>query len=220
MNLTTLRPYGAYPVGFSARLLNETPEQKRSRIADRLLARGSKHKAICELPNASIVLSKTPFPPGSTTLFRLPQAPIPNFYKMGRRLYRSGQPDWGNSSVIPFVQALGIRTVINANNDDDDVSSRSRLQNVLAQAGISQVFVNTDNLHHHLVDLRSTLSPETLRSSAVLIHCLKGEKRTGMIAALAREISGWGHDEIKKEAKLFGANDLVINSVLGLLPKK
>jgi len=173
-------------------------------------------------------------------------------YTHGKRLrdvvpgqvYRSGQ-----MTAVGFkdaVKRLGIRTIINLQNDfpDPDIrrsfwdSSTIKESDLCRQLGVRYVLIEPDLVSRQLVSqgrgrpgaidqfLRIMDDPSVY---PVLIHCRAGLHRTGVLSAVYRmEYQGWTNAEAFRELKAHGfgdrdctaANDYVKQYVLTYRPRQ
>lgn len=136
-------------------------------------------------------------PTPSMTTLRNPRwaAPIDqhaNFYRVTDQLYRSEQP---LKASAPSLHALGVHTVISFRAFHSD-------EKTLRDTGITLKRIPMHTWHIEdkdvLLALRDIRHAE--QSGPVLIHCLHGADRTGLVAAMYRMIyQGWTREEALDE---------------------
>jgi len=137
------------------------------------------------------------------------------------RVYRSGQ-----MTVAGFtdaVQRLGLKTIINVQDDypDPDIrqtylNSRTIKESALCrQLGVRYVFIPPDLVLRRQEDQHRPAAAdqllELLRDESVypvLLHCKAGLHRTGVLSAVYRmEYQGWTNGEAYRELKALGFGD-------------
>jgi tyrosine-protein phosphatase SIW14 len=142
------------------------------------------------------------------------------------RFYRSGE-----MTADGFADAfdnLGIRTVINVQDDYPDPELRQNFFNRstvresewCARHGVRYVALAPDLIarrrvgpeHPAVIDQFLSLMDDE-RNYPVLIHCKAGLHRTGILCAVYRmEYQGWTHEEAYEELKAHGFGDWVCTS--------
>jgi protein tyrosine/serine phosphatase len=138
-------------------------------------------------------------PPAAAQAARKPEWAVPiekstKLYRVTPTFYRSarlGQAD------LPLVHALGIKTVVSlrAFHSDADLMRNTGIKAV-------NVRINTWSIGDEQVvaALRAIRAAE--REGPVLLHCLHGADRTGLIAAMYRILyQGWSKDAAFDELK-------------------
>jgi tyrosine-protein phosphatase SIW14 len=110
---------------------------------------------------------------------------LTNFYKLDDKVYRSAQPD--NQAFLE-LEALGFRSVLNLrdwHSDNDEARDTSiNLYRVDMDAG----GITGDQVIEALRIIEEAKSP-------ILIHCLHGSDRTGLISAMYRIVfQGWSKE--------------------------
>jgi protein tyrosine/serine phosphatase len=122
----------------------------------------------------------------------LPQHGIENLHRLTPQLLRSAQPRAGSLAAL---RDLGVRTMVSFrafNGDEDDFSD----------SGIRLVRVPINTWHirdRHIVRALAAIGAAE-RQGAVLIHCLHGADRTGVISALYRMVvQGWDKEAARLE---------------------
>ncbi|MGK5005655.1 dual specificity protein phosphatase family protein [Janthinobacterium sp. LB2P70] len=138
--------------------------------------------------------AQAPLPPERNTEWATPLPQVSNLHQVTPVLYRSAKLD---SSDVAQLQALGVKTVISLRSFHSDTQ-------VLEGSGIRAVRIpiNTWAIRDkHVVDtMRSIRAAE--QQGPVLLHCLHGADRTGMMAAMYRMLyQGWPREKAIDELK-------------------
>lgn len=133
-------------------------------------------------------------PPERNTEWATPLPQVSNLHQVTPVLYRSAKLD---SSDVAQLQALGVKTVISLRSFHSDTQ-------VLEGSGIRAVRIpiNTWAIRDkHVVEtMRSIRAAE--QQGPVLLHCLHGADRTGMMAAMYRMLyQGWPREKAIDELK-------------------
>ncbi|HEX7637520.1 MAG TPA: tyrosine-protein phosphatase, partial [Burkholderiaceae bacterium] len=116
----------------------------------------------------------------------------PNLHRLTPTLLRSAQPEAGH---LPALRALGVRTIVSfrAFNPDE-----TRLRDPGLR--LLRVPINTWHIRDRHVVRALELILAAEREGPVLIHCMHGADRTGVVSALYRMVvQGWGKDEARRE---------------------
>ena len=137
---------------------------------------------------------QAPLPPERNTEWATPLPQVSNLHQVTPVLYRSAKLD---SSDVAQLQALGVKTVISLRSFHSDTQ-------VLEGSGIRAVRIpiNTWAIRdrHVIETMRSIRSAE--QQGPVLLHCLHGADRTGMMAAMYRMLyQGWPREKAIDELK-------------------
>jgi len=122
----------------------------------------------------------------------LPQAGVKNLHRITPTLYRSAQP---RRADVAALHKLGIRTVVSLRsfNGDDSIFRGSGMQ--LVRIPINTWSIDDDEVTRALRALR-----EAQKNGPVLLHCLHGADRTGVVSALYRmSEQGWSLDDARRE---------------------
>ena len=117
---------------------------------------------------------------------------LENLHRITPTLYRSAQPRRADMAAL---QQLGIRTVVSLRSFNDD-------KKVFAGSGIRlvRVPINTWSIDDAKVLRALTAIREAQKHGAVLIHCMHGADRTGVVAAVYRmALQGWDKDAARHE---------------------
>ena len=138
--------------------------------------------------------AQAPLPPERNTEWATPLPQVSNLHQVTPALYRSAKLD---SSDVAQLQALGVKTVISLRSFHSDTQ-------VLEGSGIRAVRIpiNTWAIRDkHVVEtIRSIRAAE--QQGPVLLHCLHGADRTGMMAAMYRMLyQGWPREKAIDELK-------------------
>ncbi|MGX9732182.1 dual specificity protein phosphatase family protein [Janthinobacterium aestuarii] len=138
--------------------------------------------------------AQAPLPPERNTEWATPLPQVSNLHQVTPVLYRSAKLD---SSDVAQLQALGVKTVISLRSFHSDTQ-------VLEGSGIRAVRIpiNTWAIRDkHVVEtMRSIRAAE--QQGPVLLHCLHGADRTGMMAAMYRMLyQGWPREKAIDELK-------------------
>lgn len=111
---------------------------------------------------------------------------IENLHKVNDQLYRSGQP---SKEGFSSLDSIGIHTVISLRNrvKDDRRAKHTDLN-------LERIRVNTWRMNE--TDIVAALNLIQSSTTPVLIHCLHGSDRTGVIIAAYRMvIEGWSKEK-------------------------
>lgn len=136
----------------------------------------------------------------SSTLFAAPSRQIPNFQTIEDGLVRGGRP---TQKDLQWLQAQGIKTIINLENDDDAVKQEKKWADKLGLVSVSvpmDVFETPNDFQTaQLLDLMN----DPKMNGPIFIHCKQGRDRTGLLVGLHRVLNrGWGaktsYDEMLK----------------------
>lgn len=115
-----------------------------------------------------------------------------NLYRISPTLYRSAKL---NKDMLPELQQLGIRTVINLRAQHDD-------EKVLRGSGIQRVDIpmRAWNISDEKVVAALKAIRQAEKQGPVLFHCQHGADRTGVVAAMYRIIfQGWSREDALTE---------------------
>ncbi|WP_425252813.1 dual specificity protein phosphatase family protein [Janthinobacterium sp. NFX145] len=138
--------------------------------------------------------AQAPLPPQRNAEWATPLPQVSNLHQVTPVLYRSARLD---SSDVAQLQALGVKTVISLRSFHSDTQ-------VLDGSGIRAVRIpiNTWAIRDkHVVEtMRSIRAAE--QQGPVLLHCLHGADRTGMMAAMYRMLyQDWPREKAIDELK-------------------
>lgn len=115
---------------------------------------------------------------------------LPNFFQVTPDLYRSAQPD---EAGMRNAEKRGIRTVVSLRTSNKDKSLIEGTKLLLKRVPITTWNVGDDDIATALRAINDSPKP-------VLVHCLHGADRTGLIIALYRIVfQGWTKEEAKAE---------------------
>jgi uncharacterized protein (TIGR01244 family) len=126
---------------------------------------------------------------------------LPNFARVNEKLYRGGQP---RKNSFRMLAELGVTTIINLRDDDENARAEAK---AVKAAGLNYFNIPLKRFGRpndsQIERVLSLIDAE--ENGTVLVHCQKGEDRTGMIIALYRiSREGWTDDDAIQEAKRFG----------------
>ncbi len=113
-----------------------------------------------------------------------------NFFRVTPDFYRSAQP---NKEAMQAYAAFGIATVINLRNFHDDVEEASGTSLHLRRVGVNTWDIEEDEVVEALALILTSPKP-------VLLHCMHGADRTGLVTAVYRVTQqGWTKAEAERE---------------------
>jgi tyrosine-protein phosphatase SIW14 len=141
---------------------------------------------------------------------KLESANFKNLHKIDQNFYRSEQP---SQKGMQELERLGISTVLNLRNVRND-NCEVRKTNL----NLAHYPINTWKMNYH--DIVNALKIIENSKKPVLVHCLHGSDRTGVIVAAYRmAVDGWSREEAIAEFKLaqFGYHEKWFPSILNLL---
>lgn len=121
-----------------------------------------------------------------------PVAEAQNLYRVHQDFYRSAQLD---SKDIALLQSLGIKTVVSLRSfhSDDKLLQDSSIK--LQRVGINTWSINDQNV---IAALRAIKAAEN--DGPVLLHCLHGADRTGLVTAMYRILyQAWSKEQAMEE---------------------
>ncbi len=115
-----------------------------------------------------------------------------NLHRVTPTLYRSAQP---RPADVAALRKLGIRTVVSLRSFNDD-------EKVFRDSGVKlvRIPINTWNINDTQVAAALSAIRQAQKDGPVLLHCLHGADRTGVISALYRMTEqGWSKDDARGE---------------------
>ena len=122
---------------------------------------------------------------------KLEQPGVPNLHRVTTNLFRSAQP---TAEGMKSIERLGIKTVLSLRNfhsDKDEVESTT--------LRTERIRINAWHAKDEDV-LRFLKLVTDTNASPILVHCLHGSDRTGIMIAIYRmTVEGWPKDEAIKE---------------------
>jgi len=101
---------------------------------------------------------------------------VENFHKISDNLYRSAQPD---AEGMRELASYGIGTIISLRNFHDDEDEAEGLSPDLKQVKMNTWDIREEQVIRALKLIRDSKKP-------VLVHCMHGADRTGLICAMSR----------------------------------
>ena len=138
--------------------------------------------------------AQAPLPPQRNAEWATPLPQVSNLHQITPVLYRSARLD---SSDVAQLQALGVKTVISLRSFHSDTQ-------VLDGSGIRAVRIpiNTWAIRDkHVIDTMRAIRAAA-QQGPVLLHCLHGADRTGMMAAMYRMLyQDWPREKAIDELK-------------------
>ncbi|MBW3510142.1 MULTISPECIES: tyrosine-protein phosphatase [Janthinobacterium] len=138
--------------------------------------------------------AQAPLPPQRNAEWATPLPQVSNLHQVTPVLYRSARLD---SSDVAQLQALGVKTVISLRSFHSDTQ-------VLDGSGIRAVRIpiNTWAIRDkHVIDTMRAIRAAA-QQGPVLLHCLHGADRTGMMAAMYRMLyQDWPREKAIDELK-------------------
>ena len=138
--------------------------------------------------------AQAPLPPERNAEWATPLPQVSNLHQVTPVLYRSAKLD---SSDVAQLQALGVKTVISLRSFHSDTQ-------VLEGSGIRAVRIpiNTWAIRdRHVIETMRAIHAAG-QHGPVLLHCLHGADRTGMMAAMYRMLyQGWPREKAIDELK-------------------
>lgn len=126
---------------------------------------------------------------------------LPNFHRVGDRLYRGGQPKPGGYARLA---RLGVKTVVNLR--DDDEHARAEGEEARAE-GLRYFNVPLGRLGRPSdAEVERVLRLiDAPQNQPVFVHCRRGADRTGVVVAVYRMThDGWTAERALEEANRLG----------------
>lgn len=122
----------------------------------------------------------------------LPGHGIENLHRITPTVLRSAQPQ---ADALPALHALGVRSIVSLRHFNSD-------EEKLGDCGIRLLRVPINTWHirdRHILRALAQIA-EAEQHGTVLIHCLHGADRTGVISALYRMVvQGWTKEAARQE---------------------
>lgn len=122
----------------------------------------------------------------------LPGHGVENLHRITPTVLRSAQP---KAEGLAGLNALGVRTIVSLRHFNSD-------EEKLGDCGIRllRVPINTWHIRDRHIVRALQLIADAEREGPVLIHCLHGADRTGVVSALYRMVvQGWDKDAARQE---------------------
>lgn len=132
------------------------------------------------------------------------QSPILNFHLVEDGIYRGARPELAG---LQWLASQGIKTVINLEDDSDDVQAEVAQAKTL---GIEEITIPMSGFFAPTDDDVADAMIELNRIHPVFIHCQHGKDRTGLVIALYRvKVDGWDPEKAFKEWIDLGHSELL-----------
>jgi len=117
---------------------------------------------------------------------------VENLHRITPTLYRSAQPRIGN---VAALRSLGIRTIVSLRSFNDDRAVFAGHDMRLVRVPINTWAIDDAKVLRALVAIR-----EAEKHGPVLIHCMHGADRTGVVAAAYRmAVQDWDKESARLE---------------------
>src|SRR5437868_569806 len=121
---------------------------------------------------------------------------IPNFSQVQKDMYRGGRP---SAQDLKDLKAMGIKTILNVENDDQAVAEETKMAAALGFKFVSVPTASWKKPKDDKVDLVLQTLHEP-KNYPIFIHCKHGQDRTGMMIGLYRvEAEGWRAEDAYQE---------------------
>jgi protein tyrosine phosphatase (PTP) superfamily phosphohydrolase (DUF442 family) len=111
------------------------------------------------------------------------------FYKVDSHLYRSGLP---SQKGMQQIERLGVRSILNLHHFGND---NAEIQGTSLQ--VKQIRVNVTKMNY--AEIVQSLRYIMQSDKPVLVHCLTGADRTGVVVAAYRMLQGWSKQAAMNE---------------------
>ena len=122
----------------------------------------------------------------------LDELQVENLHRITPTLYRSAQPRIAN---VAALKSLGIRTIVSLRSFNDDKKVFAGHDIRLVRVPINTWSIDDAKVLRALMAIR-----EAEKQGPVLIHCMHGADRTGVIAAVYRmAVQDWDKDSARHE---------------------
>lgn len=121
-----------------------------------------------------------------------PVAQSQNLFRVNQNFYRSAQL---KSQDVALLQSLGIKTVVSLRSFHDDGK-------ILKDSGIKmqRIGINTWNINDQNVIAALRAIKQAEKDGPVLLHCMHGADRTGLVTAMYRIVyQQWDKDKALEE---------------------
>jgi protein-tyrosine phosphatase len=120
-------------------------------------------------------------------------------------LYRSAQPD---SNGFLTLHDLGVNLIFKLDSNDEypiRLESNQTIPATVETVTLSQWYPNEEKIRKVVDEIDAALT-----SNSVLVHCMHGRDRTGMVIGAFRLLKdGWSIDQTLEEFKTYGAVGLI-----------
>jgi protein tyrosine/serine phosphatase len=136
-----------------------------------------------------------------------PADPVTDFYTVSPGVYRGGRP---SQAGIEALAHMGVKTIINLENDDAAIASETRWAKDANVTEMSFPMSGERTPSDKQVDAILAVMKDPARRP-IYVHCMKGMDRTGIIVALHRVINeGWTDEAAEHERDAIGFNHWLI----------
>jgi protein tyrosine/serine phosphatase len=117
---------------------------------------------------------------------------VKNFYRVNEYVYRSAQPD---AEGMQEMHKMGIRNILNLRSRQTDESRVKGLELTLHNVKMFPHYIEDEDIIEALRIIKSAKEP-------LLIHCLYGSDRTGVVVAMYRIVlQNWTKEQAMEEMK-------------------
>lgn len=137
---------------------------------------------------------------------------IENLYKINDSIYRSAQP---NKKAMKYLQQIGVKTILNLRHRRNDKNETKHTQLILENVPINTWEISENNIIDALKIIKNAQKP-------ILIHCLHGSDRTGLIIATYRIVfENYTKEQAITEMlqKQYGFHQKYFNNIIVLINK-
>jgi len=125
----------------------------------------------------------------------VPSASVEKFFRLDNDIYRSAQP---TRQGFEKIRALGVASVINLRHDHSDAA-------LVEGLGFNLVEIPMVAAKFTEADVVKVLKAIQAAPKPVLVHCMHGADRTGVISAMYRIVfENWTKEEALEEMKKGG----------------
>ncbi len=136
-------------------------------------------------------------PAHADNLPEIPEKALPRFHRVNQDLYRGGMP---REDGFRFLKKMGIKTVVNFRNDNDEKS-------LVESLGMKHVHIPL-TASRGIADFYIQEFFKVVNNPAnypVFVHCRRGADRTGTMIAFYRiAFEGWDPEQAYREARNIG----------------